>query len=211
MKEELFTLKDSAFKIAKANESLKKQKMFFNMKVEEQKEKENIEEFYNKEEYGIYEDSFEAANMLNELFPQIRDIVAKMRKEHPKYGIKRIKELTLTALTYDEPLLEDSEATNIIDNYFLYEECGFFKLKAQQEELIKLGKEAKETTETIIDQSKQATVKFGTSVANIVKPYGEIAKEQFGDAKEEAKNLINKGSKKLRKILEKVEDKTKNK
>ena len=211
MKEELVTLKDSAIKIVKAKESLKKQKMFFNMKVEEKKQELNIEEFYNSEEYGICEDSFEAANMLNELFPQIRDIVAKMRKEHPKYGSKRIKELTLTALTYDEPLLEDSEAVIIIDNYFLYEECGFFKIKAQQEELDELGKEAKETTEAIIDQSKQTTIKIGNSISNIVKPYGEVAKEQFGDAKEEAKNLINKGSKKLRKILEKVEDKTKNK
>ena len=209
MKQELFTLKDSTIKIAKANESFKKQKMFFNMKVEEQKQQSNIEEFYNKEEFGVFEDSFEAAYMLNEFFPQIQDIATKMRNEHPKYGVKRIKELTLTALTYDEPALEECEIIQIIDNYFLYEECGFFKLKEQQQELTQLEKEAKETTDAIINQTKQATKKVGTSISGIIKPYGEIAKGQLSDAKVEAKKLVNKGSKTLKKILEKVENKTK--
>lgn len=201
MKENLSTLKDSTIKLLKAKESLKKQKMFFNMKVEEKKEILNIEELYNNEEYGIFEDSFEAASLLVEQFPQISDIVAKMRKEHPKYGVKRIKELTLIALSYDEPSLEDCETSNIIDNYFLYEECGFFKLKAKQEELSQLQDETKETTNSIINQTKKSAIKFGTSVSNIVKPYGEIAKEQ-------GKTAINKGSKSLIKVLKRVEKKT---
>ena len=85
------------------------------------------------------------------------------------------------------------------------------KLLERKESLSKLEETAKGTTDVVLNQSKEAAKKLGNDVANIVKPYGEVAKGQFNEAKVVGKDLINKGSKKLIKILEDLENKTKTK
>lgn len=210
MKEELKALKDSAVQIIKEKDSLKKQKNFFNMKVEEKVAELNMEEIFKEDG-----SSYEAAVMLNYLFPQIYNIVASIREQHPKYGEKRVKEITLIALneimTETDYLMSFSEYTDkIIDNYFLYEGCGFFKLKEQEEKIETLEDGAKVSTDTILNQSKEVAIKAGKSIKNIAKPYGDVAKSQFEDASKAAKTAINKGSKKLIKILKDIENKTNN-
>lgn len=212
MKEELKELKDVAVKIVKETDEFRKQKNFFNMKVEEKKLESNIEEIFNEEN----EDSFEAAEILNYLFPQIQTIVSAVREGHPKYGEKRVKGITVVALkefmSLNEYMLSFYDQIDVVvDNYFLYESCGYFKLLERKESLSKLEETAKGTTDVVLNQSKEAAKKLGNDVANIVKPYGEVAKSQFSDAKVATKDLINKGSKKLIKILENLEDKTKTK
>ena len=128
MKEELKSLKDVAIEIAKENNELKRQTDFFNMKVEEKNKDLNIEEIFKEEN----EDSVKAAEILNFLFPQIQTIASSVRESHPKYGEKRVKEITVVALkefmSLNDYLLDFSEQINIIvDNYFLYENCGYFK------------------------------------------------------------------------------------
>ena len=212
MKEELKQLKEVAIQIAKETDGFRKQKNFFNMKVEEKKSELNMEEIFNEEN----EDSFESAEILNFLFPQIHTIVSSVREGHPKYGEKRIKEIAVVALkefmSLNEYMLSFYDQIDVVvDNYFLYESCGYFKLLERKESLSKLEETAKGTTDVVLNQSKEAAKKFGSDVANIVKPYGEVAKGQFNEAKVVGKDLINKGSKKLIKILEDLENKTKTK
>lgn len=201
MKEQLQSLKESAIQIVTEKETLKKQKEFFNMKVEEQKNTLGIEEVFN-----YNEDSYEAASLLLFECADMVELISKVKKEHPKYGNKRIKELVLTALEalgYDIAFME-----KVIDNYFLYEACGFYKVQTVEQSIEVLEEEAKVTTGAILDETKEAAKKVGTSIANVAKPYGEVAKSQIGEAKTAAKGLLNKGSKKLMKILEDVETKT---
>ena len=212
MKEELKELKDVAVKIVKETDEFRKQKNFFNMKINEKKLELNMEELFNEEN----EDSFEAAEILNFLFPQIHTIVSSVREGHPKYGEKRVKEIAVVALkefmSLNEYMFSFCDQMDVVvDNYFLYESCGYFKLLERKESLSKLEESAKGTTDVVLNQSKEAAKKFGNDVANIVKPYGEVAKGQFNEAKVVGKDLINKGSKKLIKILEDLENKTKTK
>lgn len=209
MKEELKALKESAVQIIREKEDLKKQINFFNMKVAEKNELLGIEEIFNGKE-----DSYVAAGILNFLFPQIRDIVTSVKNEHPKYGEKRIKDITVAAL--NEIIVETDYLTSfkdqtdvIVDNYFLYANCGYFKLAEQELKIEGLEEGAKVSTDAILNQSKEAAIKAGASIANVVKPYGEVAKSQFEEAKVVAKSAINKGSKKLIKLLKNIEDKTK--
>lgn len=212
MKEELKDLKNVAVQIVKETDEFRKQKNFFNMKVEEKKLELNMEEIFNEEN----EDSFESAEILNFLFPQIQTIVSSVRENHPKYGEKRIKEITVVALkefmSLNEYMLSFYDQIDVVvDNYFLYESCGYFKLLERKENLNKLEETAKGKTDTVLKQTKETAINVGNKVAGMVKPYGEVAKSQFGDAKVATKDLINKGSKKLIKILENLENKTKTK
>lgn len=207
MKEELKTLKGSALQILKAKENLKKQQVFFNMKVEEKVNEINIEEVFNDNN-----NSYEAAKELNDCLPILHTTVSKLRNEYPKYGNKRIKGLALAELTSEDDLLAQckDETELLLDNYFLYDDCGFFKLREQELSIQALLDETKVTTNAIIDESKQAVVKVGTSVKNVVKPYGEVAKSQLNDAGVATKKAVNKGSKQLIKLFQKIEKKTEN-
>ena len=71
------------------------------------------------------------------------------------------------------------------------------------------------TCDAIVTQGKDAVVSAGkkvaTTVGNIARPYGEVAKGQLSEAGVRVKGFANNGTKKLIKLLEKVEDKTSNK
>lgn len=208
MKEELKALKGSTEQIVNARKGLLKQILFFNMKVEEQKQTTNTEELFNHNN-----NSYEAAKELNFMFPEVHEIVLIIRTEHPKYGSKRIKDLVLKkfAEKADTLVKDESLFEALVDNYLMYESCGFFKLLEQEKELDLLEDEAKEATVAILDESKEAAIKAGKAALNIVKPYGEVAKSQLNDAGDAAKKVINKGSQKLKRFFESIEEKTKTK
>jgi hypothetical protein len=208
MKEELNTLKNSVQQIAKGCESFKKQRNFFNMKAEEKFNETSTEEFFKE---GC--DSYDSAKILNECFSEIHSIVSQIKEEHPKYGNRRIKELVIKELSLQNEMLAyfESNLDVIIENYFIYESCGFFKLLNQEKGLEELGNEAKDATDAILDESKAAAIKAGKAAINVVKPYGEVAKSQLNDAGDAAKKVINKGSQKLKRFFENLEEKTKTK
>lgn len=208
MKEELKTLKDSAEKIVTERENFKKQRLFFNMKVEEKVKQLGIDEIF-----AANNDSYDAAITLNFAFPEIYTMASIIREEHPKYGNKRIKQIMIDKLKSQKVELSDNTVEafcKVIDNYFLYESCGFFELKAKEDKIVSLEENTKQSTKAILDESKNTIVKVGNSALNIVKPYGEVAKSQLKDAGVAAKSLVNKGSKQLIKLLQKVDDKTSN-
>ena len=207
MKEELSTLKNSVQQIAKGCENFKKQRNFFNMKVEEKLLETGLEEVITAE------DSYESAKVLNENLSSIHMLVTYIKKEHPKYGNRRIKELVIKEIHEASFIPEELEGKIelAVDNYFIYESCGFFKLLNQEKELEELGTEAKIATDAILDESKAAAIKAGKAALNIVKPYGEVAKSQLSDAGDRAKKAVNKGSRQLIKFFENIEEKTKSK
>lgn len=206
MKEDLKNIKDSTVKVIEEKENFKKQKEFFNMKVQEQKLQSGIEELFK------LDDSYESAKMLNTNFPEIANIITSLKKEHPKYGEKRIKEMANIHLNYQLSASVFSDSLSImIDNYFLYERCGFSKLLEQENNLTKLEESIKTSCDAILDESKDTAIKAGTAIVNIVKPYGKVAKGQLEDASKLAKNAVNSGSKKLIKVLKSIEEKTNNK
>jgi len=207
MKEELKVLKNSTEQIFKACQALQKKKTLFNLKVEEKKEETGIEEILEMDS------SYEAAKELNETFSSIHLLVCRIRNEHPKYGNRRIKELVIKEIHEASFIPEELEdkIELVVDNYFLYETCGFFKLLEQEKEIELLGMEARETTNAILCESKQAAIKAGKAALNIVKPYGEVAKSQLNDASEAAKKAVNKGSQKLKIFFEGLEEKTRQK
>lgn len=205
MKEQLISLKDNAILIAKEQENLKKQKKFFNMKVEEQKITSNIIEVVN-----VNNNSYEAALYIYTEFPQISSITNKLKEEHPKYGIKRIKELATNELMDVLKIQEQDKAclAMIVENYLMYESCGFFKVKELDDKITELEGNVKSSANEIFDESKDKAIRFGKTIGNTVKPYTEIAKSQLTEVGISAKATINEGSKKLIKVLEKLEKKT---
>ena len=207
MKEELKALKDSAERIAKAHQYFQKQREFFNMKVEEK-----LEETGTKEAI-LSEDSYDSATIVCVDCSQLHENIIKIRSEHPKYGNKRIRELVIDEIlsSHNEDIYSPSRKSleEIIDNYFLYESCGFFKLYKKEVEINNLEKEFRTTTDVILDESKNSVKRVGESFINIVKPYGEVAKSQLNDAGNLAKKTVNKGSKQLIKFFESIEEKTK--
>lgn len=196
MKEELKTLKDSTMKIFKVKEEIKNGRNEFNNMVEFKKNEYGIEELFNNNDFFVEGDSYDAANLLNNVFPQIYKFVSKKRKECPNYENKALKMFTVIALTCDESVPKEykDNLDLLVDNYFLYEECGFFNLKNKTEEIEKLEKEIKESTSSILGETKQATIK----AVEAVKPYGQMVKEK-------GKTAIDKGRKTLIKILERAD------
>ena len=209
MKEELNTLKDSMQQIAKAYQYFQKQREFFNMKVEEK-----LEETGTKEVI-LSEDSYDSAKVVCVECSQLNAKIKDIRNEHPKYGNKRIRELVIDEILpeHAEQLYSPSRKSleEIIDIYFLYESCGFFKLYKKELEIINLEKEVRNAADNILDESKDSVKKIGASFINIVKPYGEVAKSQLNDAGDLTKKAVNKGSRQLIKFFENIEEKTKSK
>lgn len=219
MKEQLKALKNCTIEIVKERTELKNQIEFFNMKVTEQKQQLNIEEIFLTEE----NDSYEAAKILvleiHNAFSNFNETLTEIRNSNPNCELKKIKELLIQKQIgnnnfanllkkFKSASPEEVYMNNLLDNYFLYENCGFDKVQEQEEKIANLAKEAGVSTEEIWGETKAAAKKVGTTIANIAKPYGEVAKSQLGDAKVKATGLAIEGAKKLIKILEDSENKT---
>ena len=204
MKEELNVLRETAIQTVKAREEFEKNREFFNMKVEEKIVELNMEV---KRDFLDYCDYYEDAKVLNIILPIVPELISKIREEHPKYGNKRIKELVIKQLQEDSTIIP-ADMNEFFDYYFIYESCGFFKLLEQDLKLNNLKDETIESTKAIFNEAQDTVIKVGTSITGIVKPYGEVAKSQLGEAEKATKKVINKGSKKLMRLLKNIEEKT---
>lgn len=201
MKEEFKILKELTVKFKETKEEYLKQRVFFNLKVEEQKKNLGINDDSN-----LKIDSYEEAKLLNEEFPELHEVVTQLKEEFPKYGDKRLKELALKRVAYITS--EESKIRSDIDNYFIYKNCGFYQLYDLESQLVDLENEIKEIGVQLFGESKQVIIENGTKIIDIVKPYGEVAKEKFNTVGVATKKMVNNGSKKLIKIFEDIERKT---
>lgn len=168
-----------------------KQRLFFNMKVEDKIRKEQLENTLEAEGHDHYENAKYIIEILQEAFQEIAF-------QHPDYSREEIQKM----------LLEDDELKLFEQDYALYKSCGYFEVKEKEKDF----ETAKEKIIIKMKESKKqvskSLSKMGNTAIKIVKPYGEVAKGQLAEASIIAKKTINKGSKKLMKTLQNVADKT---
>lgn len=205
MKDELITLKNDINEYLKRKEIFKKQKMFFNMKVEEKQQ-----ELGEKKIVDKYYDPYYDAKFFEMHCPEAFEIVDSLRKKFPKYGQKRIKEMLVKELKieYEDDFFYQL-VEEVAEEYFIYESCGYKKVKKLEEELNELETKVNESAMTVLEQPKQALKTVGTTAKSIVRPYKEVAKGQLKGLKNTSKRVIHKNVKTLRKKLKKIEERTK--
>lgn len=206
-------MKEKLKELRKLNEELIEERQLF----EDMKD----EFSYNVElncEDELYGDPYQMAKAFNNFNKTAILRVKDLRKAHPRYGEKRLKnEITkiFRECYQQEGAYEicpseifDNNVLEMVADYLLYDSCGFFRVLDQEDKIDCLEQTIIGVEHELLDESKEAVSSIGTGAINILKPYGEVAKGQLNDAANMAKGLINKGSKKLVKILQKIEDKT---
>lgn len=206
MKEGLLKLKKEIGQLDKVYKNFRKQKEFFEMKVAEK-----IGE--NKDEYVDVQTSYEDICNFDFYFKFLSGIEQTVREEYPKYGDRRIKEMMSLKLIDELEMDEENEddfnfTSSMVSTYFLYKSCGYEKIRVLDLELARMHDNVKATTNDIINQPKEVLVKTGNALYGIIKPYGEVARSQLFGAAKITKGAINQGSKKLTKVLKKIEKMT---
>lgn len=212
MKTELNNLKEKVIEYKEFKKETLKQIEFFNMKVDEQRSKLGLEDFFKEFEV----DNYTKALYLEKIYSFITELVLKLKEENPNYGNKRIVKLLISENKFDDDeLLEDlyeKDVKIIALNYCLFYDCGYLKVKEMTKKLNELSEEIDCKEQELIDKkvytTKKIASKTGNTIVDIVTPYGKIAKSQLDDASKHAKRLVNKGSKQLVKLFKKIEEKT---
>lgn len=213
MKEEIKNLKDIVNKYKGLREAFYGQRLTFQWGVDVQKDSLDIQEFID---FGA--DSYENAKLFEKYYPAIATIDDQIKEQYPNYNLEeRLDELKKLfkeelKVVNDLDTLEINSCNYfdvIVDNYYLYESNNFSSLKQQEEQLEQLKQEMNKNVIKMFGQSKEAVQHVGAVAVEKAKPYGKVAKKGFGEAKKATKSVVHKGSKKLIKVLKKVEEKTK--
>ena len=188
MKEQLEKIKTTAKDVMEARNKFNKERIFFNLKVEEAKFEMQTEEFFGLE----FADSYEAANCFYDECENIIEVIRKIKKKHPKYGNARVKKEALKNFPElcdnEEKEFYDVEVIgDLIDNYFLYEDCGYLKVKIRQTYVEYYESELSKSIEGLLEEPQKVveTVKSTT------------------------KEVLRKGNKRLIKLHQDIEKKLK--
>ena len=132
MREQLKQLKNDVIEIPSMSKEFVKKREFFNMKVEEAKEERPVVELFE----GALKDSYSKACAFYDWMSLSISIIERYREEHPKYGENSIRNLVKKELLGKDSTLEDREATErMLDLYFLYDGCGFLKVRELENKL----------------------------------------------------------------------------
>lgn len=159
-------------------------------------------------------DAYDIAKNFFMLNGDVLEAAATIKSEHPRYGLPRFKSTLVTAVI-DSRDTTFEEAHEVVNAYLLLDNAGYTKVSELEVKAKEIEAKGIANCDAIVTQSKEAVVNAGkkvaTTVGNIARPYGEVAKGQLSEAGTKAKELANSGTKKLIKLLEKVEEKTSNK
>lgn len=167
MKEQLKQLKNDVVEIPSMSKEFVKKREFFNMKVEEAKEERPVVELFE----GDLKDSYSMASAFYGLMLDEISIIERYREEHPKYGENSIRNLVKKELLGKDSTLEDREATErMLDLYFLYDECGFLKVRELENKL-------NDKIASISDNAKGRVEEARDRVSNAVKNYDLVWEE----------------------------------
>lgn len=193
MKEELKNIKTNVEEIAVTKKEFDKKRRLFNLKVEEKLEEREIKEFAEE----TLSDSYSRACVFAEYARSLINIVENIREEHPKYGETRIRDIAKGKYLGEGSNVEQLfEAEKLLDNYFLYDSCGFKKVNALEEKLKEL---TTGVTNTISSEIENVT----NSACSVL----ENPEQLLGTAKKKTKTFLKKTVKKtLRSILLDEED-----
>lgn len=207
MREQLSNLMDLTHEFVGKKQEFDENRRIFNCKVELETKRENIFEYYKKDNM----DSYDAAKEFFSIYLNISSVVFYVRKTHPRYGIKRIKNIVSQAIAENEMLDEEirNNSKQIVDNYMLYENCGFSELRVLDDELTALKSDMEKMGMSIFDETKQMALEASENVVNILKPYKEYSKDKLEEAGIFTKSFISSG-KQLVKMFQKMTFDTQN-
>ena len=167
MREQLKQLKNDVIEIPSMSKEFVKKREFFNMKVEEAKEERPVVELFE----GDLKDSYSMASAFYGLMLDEISIIERYREEHPKYGENSIRNLVKKELLGKDSTLEDREATErMLDLYFLYDGCGFLKVRELENKL-------NDKIASISDNAKGRVEEAKDRVSNAVKNYDLVWEE----------------------------------
>lgn len=167
MREQLKQLKNDVIEIPSMSKEFVKKREFFNMKVEEAKEERPVVELFE----GDLKDSYSMACAFYDWMSLSISIIERYREEHPKYGENSIRNLVKKELLGKDSTLEDREATErMLDLYFLYDGCGFLKVR-------ELEKKLNDKIASISDNAKGRVEEAKDRVSNVVKNYDLVWEE----------------------------------
>lgn len=167
MKEQLKQLKKDVVEIPSMSKEFVKKREFFNMKVEEAKEERPVVELFE----GDLKDSYSMACAFYDWMSLSISIIERYREEHPKYGENSIRNLVKKELLGKDSTLEDREATErMLDLYFLYDGCGFLKVRELENKL-------NDKIASISDNAKGRVEEAKDRVSNVVKNYDLVWEE----------------------------------
>ena len=167
MKEQLKQLKNDVVEIPSMSKEFVKKREFFNMKVEEAKEERPVVELFE----GDLKDSYSMASAFYGLMLDEISIIERYREEHPKYGENSIRNLVKKEILGKDSTLEEREATErMLDLYFLYDGCGFLKVRELENKL-------NDKIASISDNAKGRVEEARDRVSNAVKNYDLVWEE----------------------------------
>lgn len=210
MKEELVQLKEATVELGATIKAMNEARENFNINVELNGEV--LEDYFDDASVDYYDAAKNYAMLNEDLIKFYEDLMVA----HPKYGDKRRRATVVDAVLvargvdYEESFAEVNEA---YDEYVAIRSCGYNEVRAYEVKAEELSNKIGVNTNAVVKEGRDAVVKAGktvaTSVANVARPYGEVAKGQLQEVGTQAKGLFNKGVKTLIKSLEKIEEKTK--
>lgn len=167
MREQLKQLKNDVIEIPSMSKEFVKKREFFNMKVEEAKEERPVVELFE----GDLKDSYSMACAFYDWMSLSISIIERYREEHPKYGENSIRNLVKKEILGKDSTLEDREATErMLDLYFLYDGCGFLKVRELENKL-------NDKIASISDNAKGRVEEAKDRVSNAVKNYDLVWEE----------------------------------
>lgn len=199
MKEELIQLRDLTNEYAEAKKAFETRKATFNEDT--------------KETMVILSRTVTAANydtvcQFYDEYTKLNEYAQKLKKEHPRYGEKRVKATLLEMFKATEEYQDRSLcAEQIVDAYLKFDQCGFYEVKTLEQKANSIGLQLAEKVDTVKTDKIDTAMESINKAVETVKPYGEQAKKQLNVFGNIAKDTLNKGAKRLIKILEESDDK----
>lgn len=206
MKKEFNELKESAKEYSVTLEELNAARAEFNAKLDIT-EVEVLANYYDDE----CTDAYDIAKNFFMINTDVAELAAGIKSEHPRYGLPRFKSELVTAVI-DNRDVTFEEAHEVVNAYLVLDNAGYANVLEKEVKVNEANAKGLASAEAVVNQGKEAVVNAGkkvaTTVGNIAKPYGEVAKGQLETAGAKAKEVANKGTKKLIKLLEKFDEKT---
>ncbi len=211
MKNELIKLKNLANNCAQAREEFNRERENFNAAIDANINDERLVEYTNQ--YG--DDAYLMAVNFVDCNSDLVMEAKELRKKYPDIEDGRFISMLAKTVMGEEIDPRDEFFETILDSikiYLLLEKTDFEKVFTMGEKLKDMTEELDKSTSdmtlkiegTIVDTGK----KIVSGVGNVIRPYGEVAKEQLGVVSKKAKKAVNRGSKQLVKLFQEIDKKT---
>lgn len=199
MKEELIQLRDLTNDYSEAKKEFEARRDTFN---------EDVKEVMVILAKTVVAARYETAVEFYDEYQALRDFARQLKKEHPRYGEKRVEE-TLEAWFKTVPEYQDRTlcVDQIVDAYLVFERCGFDEVRALEQHSKELAVKLAENVEGVKTDKIDTAIQSVNDAIEAAKPYGEAAKKHLTAFGNFAKGAISKGAKQLIKILDETDSK----